>query len=109
MKIKFVIFTLCAAMAMSPALAKTTVSNATVADSTTQSQVEEWFDLGWEADERQDYKEAFKWYSKAANQGYAVAQYNLGVMYQYGYGVRQDYQKAIEWYLRAANQGDADA
>lgn len=95
MKAKFFIFTLCAVMGVSPALAQTTVSNATVADSATQSQAEAWFDLGWEADERQDYKEAFKWYSKAANQGYAVAQYNLGVMYENGSGVPKTTKKPL--------------
>lgn len=29
----------------------------------------------------QDYAEGMKWYRKAAEQGFAKAQYNLGVMY----------------------------
>ena len=29
----------------------------------------------------QDFKEAVKWYQKAAEQGFAGAQYNLGAMY----------------------------
>jgi len=29
----------------------------------------------------QDYKQAVKWYRKAASQGVAAAQYNLGNMY----------------------------
>ena len=28
-----------------------------------------------------DYKQALKWFTKAAEQGYADAQYNLGIMY----------------------------
>lgn len=39
---------------------------------------------------KQDYFEAFKWYQKAAKQGYAKAQYNLGHMYYQGYGVKQN-------------------
>src|SRR5690606_2919546 len=39
----------------------------------------------------QNYKEAFNWYSKAAQKGNASANTNLGYMYQYGYGVRQNY------------------
>ena len=35
----------------------------------------------------QDYEQAFKWYTKAAEQGYAQAQNNLGVCYQGGKGV----------------------
>ena len=30
----------------------------------------------------QDYAKAVKWYRLAADQGYADAQYNLGVMYE---------------------------
>ena len=37
------------------------------------------------------------------------AQFNLGVMYVNGYGVRQDYVKVREWYEKAAAQGNARA
>ena len=56
-----------------------------------------------------DYVKARKWYEKAAAQGDADAQFNLGVMYRQGKGVRQDYVKARKWYEKAAAQGDADA
>ena len=46
---------------------------------------------------------------KAAEQGLAEAQYNLGVMYQHGGGVDVNYKKAIEWFEKAAEQGVADA
>jgi TPR repeat protein len=36
----------------------------------------------------QDYTEATKWYRKAAEQGDAKAQYNLGYMYNDGCGVK---------------------
>ena len=55
------------------------------------------------------YKEAYKLCSLAAKQGYAIAQYNLGVMYDNGEGVTQDYKQAVKWYKLAAEQGDADA
>lgn len=54
---------------------------------------------------KKEYKQAIEWYQKAANQGYASAQYNLGFMYAMGYGQKQDYAKALEWYQKAANQG----
>ena len=38
-----------------------------------------------------------KWFRKAAEQGYAVAQYNLGEMYATGRGVLQDYVTAYAW------------
>jgi len=43
---------------------------------------------------------------KVAERGYASAQYNFGVMYEYGQGVSQDYGKALIWYRKAARQGD---
>ena len=57
----------------------------------------------------QDYKQAVTWYRMAANQGYAKAQSNLGVMYDKGYGVKQDYYQAVKWYHKAADQGYAKA
>ena len=47
-----------------------------------------------------------KWYRKAAEQGSADAQYNLGVMYRYGYGVRQDSKTAYMWYFLASLNGE---
>ena len=44
-------------------------------------------------------------YTKAAKQGDAEAQYNLGMCYGQGKGVKQDVQKAVEWYTKAAEQG----
>ncbi len=49
--------------------------------------------------------EAVKWYRKAADQGYAPAQFNLGWMYDRGEGVPQDYAEAVKWYRKAADQG----
>jgi len=57
----------------------------------------------------QDYTEAIKWYRKAAEQGYASAQNNLGVIHQKGMGVLQDFEEAVKWYRKAADQGVAGA
>ena len=48
-----------------------------------------------------------EWYRKAAEQGNAEGQYNLGVCYYNGKGVTKDYAKAVEWYTKAAEQGHA--
>jgi|NGEPerStandDraft_6_1074524.scaffolds.fasta_scaffold27448_2 TPR repeat protein len=48
-------------------------------------------------------------YFKAAEQGDAVAQYNLGVLYHEGHGVPQDDTQALAWWRKAAEQGDAAA
>jgi TPR repeat protein len=57
----------------------------------------------------QDFKEAVKWYQKAADQRHATAQYSLGVMYQRGQGVKQDSKEAVKWCQKAADQGYANA
>ena len=57
----------------------------------------------------EDYVEAVKWYRKAAEQGDADAQSNLGYMYYKGQGVPQDYAEAVKWIRKAAEQGHADA
>ena len=44
-----------------------------------------------------------------AEQGDATAQFDLGVMYNFGKGVPQDYAEARRWYLKAAEQGNSDA
>lgn len=56
-----------------------------------------------------DDKQTITKYRKAAEQGDATAQYNLGVMYDNGRGVAQDYKQAITWYRKAAEQGDVGA
>lgn len=44
-----------------------------------------------------------------AAQGYAVAQFNLGVLHDTGRGVWQDHKLAAQWYRKAAKQGHAAA
>ena len=56
-----------------------------------------------------DRAEALKWYRRAAEQGVAEAQFNLGNLYCTGQGVPQDLAEARKWYLKAAEQGDAEA
>ncbi len=57
----------------------------------------------------QDFTEAVQWYRLAAEQGDVGAQYNLGIMYGRGEGVRQDLVQAHLWLSLAATQGDTDA
>lgn len=56
-----------------------------------------------------DQKEATKWYRKAADQGDAPAQFNLGVMYAFGTGAAKDPEQAVKWFCAAANQGVPNA
>ncbi len=75
--------------------------------------LEKWFELGIKYDFGKgvpvDYKEAVRWYRKAAEAGHAVAQYNLGICYANGQGVTQDYSEAVKWYRKAAEAGYAAA
>lgn len=69
----------------------------------------DWFTLGLNAYNTQNYTEAVKWYRKAAEQGNADAQNNLGFCYSKGYGITQSRAEAIKWYRKAAEQGNAAA
>lgn len=53
--------------------------------------------------------EAAMWLHKAAHQGVAKAQYNLGLLYGKGWGVTQDLGEANKWFHKAAEQGLVDA
>ncbi|MSP50530.1 MAG: sel1 repeat family protein, partial [Alphaproteobacteria bacterium] len=57
----------------------------------------------------QDYAEAVMWYRKAADQGEADAQTNLGINYANGQGVPQDYVQAHKWFNLAAAKGNINA
>ena len=56
-----------------------------------------------------DLAKAAELYQKAADQGSADAQNNLGVLYANGQGVPKDLRKAAELYQKAADQGYANA
>ena len=61
---------------------------------------------GWSADYQKgfsaftsgDYASALREWIPLAEQGNADAQYNLGLMYDYGDGVPQDYKEAVRLY-----------
>lgn len=55
------------------------------------------------------YEEAFAYFKKAAERGHVTAQYNLGVMYTKGKGIKTNQVEAFRWFFLAAKQGDADA
>lgn len=51
-----------------------------------------------------DYKQAFRELLPLASEGSPDAQYAVGYMYYYGYGVAQDSETGIFWMRKAANQ-----
>ena len=67
------------------------------------------FEDGFTAVQRGDYAAALKLWKPLADQGDALAQLNLGLMYSTGEGVPQDYVEAVKWTRKAADQGLAQA
>lgn len=62
------------------------------------------FQAGLDAYQKGDYLEAAKQWRPLADQGDAVAQYNLGLLYLDGHGVPQNIAEAANWFRRAAEQ-----
>lgn len=72
-----------------------------------QDQIGNSYDLTrttWDGIEK-DQDKAIEWYTKAAEQGLAEAQYDLGYCYLYGKIDQIDISKAISWFIKAAEQG----
>ena len=56
---------------------------------------------------REQTAEAVEWFRKAAAQRHPPAEYQLGQLYDFGFGVAQDDRQALVWYRRAAEHGSA--
>ncbi|GAB5501321.1 MAG: hypothetical protein PsegKO_36320 [Pseudohongiellaceae bacterium] len=56
-----------------------------------------------------DYQTALREFTRAAEQGLDLAQYNLAILYFTGRGVEQDFAAAHRWTLAAAEQGHVNA
>ena len=67
------------------------------------------FDEGVEAYSRNEFDKALAEFKPLAEQGEARAQYFMGFLYRYGYGVAQSHDEAAKWFRQAAQQGDARA
>ena len=64
---------------------------------------------GKAAFDKGDFATALKEWGQLAETGDANAQYYLGLMYYFGYGVYPDYKIAIKWYRLSAENGNANA
>ena len=73
--------------------------------STSDSSAADLNDQGVSAYTARSYSKAAELFQKAADMGFAPAQYNLGYCYKYGDGVPRDLDKSAEWYRKAAEQG----
>ena len=69
----------------------------------------EMYQKGKDYYDKEQYSEAVPWFSKAAEQGYADAQFYLGKCYDLGWGVTEDKTQGFAWSRKAAEQGHAEA
>jgi uncharacterized protein len=67
------------------------------------------FQDGMDAIHSSDYKKALEFLMPLAEQGHSTAQYNIGVMYEWGDGFPQNNSEAIKWYKRSAEGFNKDA
>ncbi|MGZ9146697.1 MAG: tetratricopeptide repeat protein, partial [Nitrospira sp.] len=67
------------------------------------------FQAGMTAYDGEDYATAMREWQPLAEQGDALAQYHVGLLYHKGRGVPQDDAQARKWYANAAAQGQAKA
>ena len=56
-----------------------------------------------------EFQQAAAYLTEAAHDGNANAQFNLGLCYAKGCGVKREFNKAAEWMRKAADNGDEDA
>ena len=64
---------------------------------------------GVDAYERGDYATALREMTPFAEQGNAIAQYGLGLIYANGEGIEKNLTEAMKWYRKAAEQGNENA
>jgi len=57
----------------------------------------------------QDDVEAYQWYSRSADAGYVLGQYNKADALLLGVGTDRNPEEAVKFFKKAAAQGDADA
>jgi TPR repeat protein len=76
-------------------------------DPAAQAALASCYDLGMHV--KPDGKESIRWITRAANQGYVPAEYELGRIYLYGRGINIDYPQALVWESKAAEKGDPRA
>jgi hypothetical protein len=64
---------------------------------------------GLAAFKMKNYELAYREWKASAEAGQAEAQFDLGVLYAQGLGVRRDLTEASNWYGKSARQGNAEA
>lgn len=67
------------------------------------------FEEGVAAANKGEFEKAMALWQPLLDLDYAPALYEMGVLYEFGFGVKKDIKKAAEHYLLAAEKGDYDA
>lgn len=73
------------------------------------AQAQNTFEQGYQAASTGDYQQAFKIWLPLAKKDNALAQSNLGILYENGWGIQQSAEKAFFWYQKSAELGQIDA
>jgi len=63
------------------------------------------YNNGFLAAEGGDFNSAIQQWGPLAEQGHAIAQFNLALLYHSGLGVDLDEAKAVSWYKKSASNG----
>jgi hypothetical protein len=79
------------------------------ADDTTSFMHYEFHNLAMEAAKQKNYADAFRIYLKIAEKGDDRAEYNVGMMYMNGLGVKKGKMDAYKWLRRASKHGNKEA
>jgi TPR repeat protein len=67
------------------------------------------YSVGCDYLQKQQYQKAWGWFHEAAKSIYPRAEYQIGYMYDRGWGVKKDYKIAMEWYCKSARNGNSNA
>lgn len=67
------------------------------------------YNQGFIAAESGDYDSALKLWGPLAEQGDALAQFNLALLFHSGSGVAQNEAEAVHWYIKSAKNGYSKA
>jgi hypothetical protein len=83
------------------------LTSAEKGDAASQGLLGQMYNAGWGLPV--DYKEAFKWWSRAVAGGSTDALWGLGLLYDEGNGVARDSKKAAELWKQGSEQGNIKA
>ena len=79
------------------------------ADDSTSFMYYELHGLAYEAASKKDYENSFRIYEKIAKQNDDRAEYNVGMMYLNGLGVKENKKIAYKWLRKATKDGNKEA